>query len=57
MLSPPQHPSPRPSLYQSEKAGYSEKYAKSSSAKMLENVGIKSYIDAKMAKIKRPSLK
>lgn len=33
------------------KAGYSEKYAKSSSAKMLENVGIKSYIDAKMAKI------
>ncbi|TFZ14939.1 hypothetical protein E2P75_10340 [Limosilactobacillus fermentum] len=57
MLSPPQHPSPRPSLYQSEKAGYSEKYAKSSSAKMLENVGIKSYIDPKMAKIKRPSLK
>lgn len=33
------------------KAGYSEKYAKSSSAKMLENVGIKSYIDAKMAEI------
>lgn len=33
------------------KAGYSEKYAKSSSAKMLENVGIKAYIDAKMAKI------
>lgn len=33
------------------KAGYSEKYAKSSSAKMLENVGIKSYIGAKMAKI------
>lgn len=33
------------------KAGYSEKYAKSSSAKMLENVVIKSYIDAKMAEI------
>lgn len=33
------------------KAGYSEKYAKSSSAKMLENVGIKSYIDAKMVEI------
>lgn len=33
------------------KAGYSEKYAKSSSAKMLENVGMKSYIDAKMAEI------
>lgn len=33
------------------KAGYSEKYAKSSSAKMLENVGIKSYIDAKMTEI------
>lgn len=33
------------------KAGYSEKYAKSGSAKMLENVGIKSYIDAKMAEI------
>lgn len=33
------------------KAGYSEKYAKSSSSKMLENVGIKSYIDAKMAEI------
>lgn len=33
------------------KAGYSDKYAKSSSSKMLENVGIKSYIDAKMAEI------
>lgn len=33
------------------RAGYSEKYAKSSSAKMLENVGIKSYIDTKMAEI------
>ena len=33
------------------KAGYSEKYAKSSSAKMLENVGIKAYIDTKMAEI------
>ncbi|MBC6910150.1 terminase small subunit [Limosilactobacillus reuteri] len=33
------------------KAGYSEKYAKARSAQMLENVGIKSYIDAKMAEI------
>lgn len=33
------------------KAGYSDKYAKSSSSKMLENVGIKSYIDTKMAEI------
>ncbi|WP_295728660.1 terminase small subunit [uncultured Limosilactobacillus sp.] len=33
------------------KAGYSDKYAKSSSSKMLENVGIKSYVDAKMAEI------
>lgn len=33
------------------KAGYSNKYAKSSSSKMLENVGIKSYIDGKMAEI------
>ena len=29
------------------KAGYSEKYAKSSSAKMLENVGIKLLIDVR----------
>lgn len=33
------------------KAGYSDTYAKSSSSKMLGNVGIKSYIDAKMAEI------
>ena len=33
------------------KAGYSDKYAKARSAQMLENVGIKSYIDAKMAEI------
>ena len=33
------------------KAGYSEKYAKSGSAKMLENVGIKAYIETKMAEI------
>ena len=33
------------------KAGYSEKYAKSSSSKMLENVGMKSYINTKMAEI------
>lgn len=33
------------------KAGYSEKYAKARSAQMLENVGIKAYIDAKMTEI------
>ena len=33
------------------KAGYSEKYAKARSAQMLENIGIKSYIDAKMVEI------
>lgn len=33
------------------KAGYSEKYAKARSAQMLENVGIKSYIEDKMAEI------
>lgn len=33
------------------KAGYSEKYAKVGSAKLLENVRIKAYIDAKMAEI------
>nr|DAH66144.1 MAG TPA: Terminase small subunit [Caudoviricetes sp.] len=33
------------------RAGYSEKYAKARSAQMLENVGIKSYIDAKMVEI------
>lgn len=33
------------------KAGYSDKYAKARSAQMLENVGIKAYIDAKMAEI------
>lgn len=33
------------------KAGYSDKYAKSSSSKMLENVGIKAYINAKMKEI------
>ena len=30
-------------------AGYSEKYAKSQSHKLLENVGIKSYIDERLA--------
>ena len=31
------------------KAGYSEAYAKSQSYKLLENVGIKNYIDERMA--------
>lgn len=39
-------------LYKSAvKAGYSEKYAKSQSHKLLENVGIKSYIDERLAKL------
>ncbi|MEE1507889.1 MAG: terminase small subunit [Ligilactobacillus ruminis] len=33
------------------KAGYSDNYAKAQSSKLLENVGIKSYIDAKMSEI------
>lgn len=38
--------------YQSAiKAGYSKKYAKAQSSKMLENVGIKSYIDKRMNQI------
>ena len=32
-------------------AGYSEKYAKSQSHKLLDNVGIKSYIDERLAKL------
>ncbi|ODP95383.1 terminase small subunit [Levilactobacillus brevis] len=32
-------------------AGYSHNYAKAQSSKLLENVGIKSYIDVKMAEI------
>lgn len=32
-------------------AGYSEKYAKSQSHKLLENVGIKSYIDERLAQL------
>lgn len=39
-------------LYKSAvEAGYSEKYAKSQSHKLLENVGIKSYIDVRLAKL------
>lgn len=38
--------------YQSAiKAGYSENYSKGNAIKLLENVSIKSYIDAKMAEI------
>lgn len=33
------------------KAGYSRNYAKAQSSKLLENVGIKSYIDERMAEI------
>ena len=32
-------------------AGYSEKYAKSQSHKLLENVGIKNYIDERLTKL------
>lgn len=39
-------------LYKSAvKAGYSEKYAKAQSHKLLENVGIKNYIDERLAKL------
>lgn len=34
------------------KAGYSEKYAKSRSYELLENVGIKKYIDERMEQLK-----
>lgn len=38
--------------YQSAiRAGYSDNYARSNVSKLLENVGIKSYIDAKLAEI------
>ncbi len=33
------------------KAGYSDNYAKAQSSKLLENVGIKSYINARMSEI------
>lgn len=43
--------------YQSAiRAGYSEKYAKSSSHKLLENVGIKAEIDKRMEKLKKDSI-
>lgn len=39
--------------YQSAlKAGYSENYAKARSSELLENVGIKSYIDERLDKLK-----
>lgn len=39
-------------LYKSAvEAGYSEKYAKAQSHKLLENVGIKNYIDVRLAKL------
>lgn len=37
-------------------AGYSEKYAKARSHEMLENVGIKAYIDERLEKIKSEKL-
>ncbi|MGZ2591167.1 terminase small subunit [Staphylococcus borealis] len=43
--------------YQSAlKAGYSEKYAKARSHKLLENVGIKKAIDERMEKLKKQSI-
>ena len=40
--------------YQSAiKAGYSKKYAKAQSHKLLENVGIKSYITKRLAELKK----
>lgn len=43
--------------YQSAiRAGYSEKYAKSSSHKLLENVGIRAEIDKRMEKLKKDSI-
>lgn len=43
--------------YQSAiRAGYSEKYAKSSSHKLLENVGIKAEIDKRMEKLKKDAI-
>ena len=43
--------------YQSAiRAGYSEKYAKSSSHKLLENVGIKVEIDKRMEKLKKDAI-
>lgn len=38
------------------RAGYSEKYAKSSSHKLLENVGIKAEIDKRMEKLKKDTI-
>lgn len=43
--------------YQSAiRAGYSEKYAKSSSHKLLENVGIRAEIDKRMEKLKKDTI-
>ena len=43
--------------YQSAiRAGYSEKYAKSSSHKLLENVGIRAEIDRRMKKLKKDTI-
>lgn len=38
------------------KAGYSENYAKSRGYEMLENVGIKSYIDERLKEVKKANL-
>lgn len=44
-------------VYQSAiRAGYSQKYAKASSHKLLENVGIKQAIDKRMAELKKKSI-
>lgn len=39
-----------------KKAGYSENYAKAQSYKLLENVGIKSYIDERMDEIDKSKI-
>ncbi|MDO4814561.1 MAG: terminase small subunit [Gemella sp.] len=38
------------------KAGYSEKYAKSDSSKLLENTGIKIYIDNRLEKLQKTTI-
>lgn len=44
-------------VYQSAiRAGYSQKYAKASSHKLLDNVGIKQAIDKRMAELKKKSI-
>lgn len=37
-------------------AGYSKNYAKAQSYKLLEKVGVKKYIDQKMAELSKPAI-